>query len=397
MSAAPEAKAKPGPRWKKGAAIAAACTQWSTTFVQVDLLLKKSITECTVMQADHAKLSEERRKLIEKDKEFSMEFTSLFQAWSGQSLAIENEKDSTFDKVMAATKESNQIYYAIQQKWIETAPESAELKSWRFMETFSTSTLAQCESKDALTAKIEYGKQLRKITLDFVKSYEKTIANVMKHVAKMSKEELQDKHSHQARQATVQETEVLVTAADASVPTVTAAPSSSSARSVLAIFSAGDALIPQMCSFSVDSVSHFTRGWMKGMLSISEIADKIKDGIPYLLEAKCFLDEAMQQSCFATGFGRFMADFLGSSEYHSTLGRGTSSLNGCGSTAERLRQMIVMHGEPIILSKKLLETCLRSTQQQGSHSAHLLMHTCAYLCVCVCVSVHVRPCVSAMR
>ena len=53
----------------------------------MDLLLKKATTECTTMQEDHGKLSEERRKLIEKDKEMNHPTLTLCGEEKGVTMA----------------------------------------------------------------------------------------------------------------------------------------------------------------------------------------------------------------------------------------------------------------------------------------------------------------------
>ena len=82
-------------------------------------------------------------------------------------------------------------------------------------------------------------------------------------------------------------------------------------------FAAAGGIIPELTMFTVAEASDFNREWLLEKIKTSQFAaDDQVNQLPYGLTAPSFVKEALAEGAVAVAFGRFMADFIGSAEYH---------------------------------------------------------------------------------
>lgn len=202
---------------------------------------------------------------------------------------------------------------------------------------------------------------MRKEAMSLCKRFRKTISDTVIEITKASKAAAAEAGAVESQAAAVQEAAIVAAGQPSSTPTT--APTRGDVQ--LALFGANDVDIPAPAAFSVDEPWQFNPHWL---------AQKMGDGaatdLPFCMNANIWLQHAMMESAgLANNFGRFLADFVGSAEYHSPLGRASSSLAGCGSIARQLRAVILSQPPPVKFPKDFLERELTDVKQRGHLNA----------------------------
>ena len=331
--------------------------------VDIDIHISKATVEYDAMISNSGLLTEERQKLFATMRTHCDAFRGMFLVWSGANKVMQEDTTSTFENVISGTDAK---FSSTKAAWLETAPEIMDLKSWDFLQEYATACLSKCNAKQALDNAVATGKDFRKDAIAYCRAYRKAISDTQGQIAKLAKEQAKDVLETQRDESRQQEEIVAANAVEAASSTPPAITPRANTPTVLGIFAAAGGIIPELTMFTVAEASEFNREWLLEKIKNSEIAtDDQVNKLPYGLVAPSVVKEALAEGAAAAAFGRFMADFIGSAEYHGPLGRGTCTLPGVGSLAKQLRAMIVMHKDLVLLPRSLLDKELKAPQQRA--------------------------------
>ena len=223
--------------------------------------------------------------------------------------------------------------------------------------------MASAPDKAALLDRVANGKTMRKDAQSFVKSLRKSAQDMMSHVNKaITKQEKEQVAKIAAEEASIIRAEAAVQQHEH--------PRASDAigmGDVLALFAAqphGQAPdAPELVTYNAKTVADFDYEWIKSQCDGSAQAGK---DLPFGLSAEPWVQMVKALPPVASAFGCFAADYLGSAEYHSKLGRAQSTLTGCSSVGVALRKVIVLpQSKCVTLTKQVLTANVKNGKKEG--------------------------------
>ena len=246
------------------------------------------------------------------------------------------------------------------QAWCRCDSNIDGMKSWPWLQGYASSTLAHAASKLDLQASVTSGAAVKKQAMSFLKRFRKNCTDVVKQMADVSKCAIVTGEAEQRAEGAAAEAAIIQAAQPPVLTPVNAIVN-------MALF-ASDVTIPAVPSITVNEPWQFNKAWVFEKFASDGV--NIGTDLPYGINANVWLCDQMQKHPkLGTSVGRFLGDFIGSSEYHSHLGRGAQGLQDCGAVARQLRDVIKMDGEPALkFTKALLDTNLKDAKQR----AHIL-------------------------
>ena len=226
------------------------------------------------------------------------------------------------------------------------------------MQSFSTIILAACQSKDELTKQVQESSVIKREGTAFVRNVKKNAMDLQKLATKAIAERLKAKADAVHVEAAAEQDEIRA----ALVPEASILPVPPKGDQ-LAIFGAQPDSIQDIVAISIEDIAHFNFDSINERLSNTICSQK---NFPYAITSRALLKVMQEDPGTSAAFGTFMADFLGSAEYHSVVGRADSKLQGAGQVAEQMRKVVVMNESQMIdISDTLVKQCVANASQQG--------------------------------
>ena len=151
---------------------------------------------------------------------------------------------------------------------------------------------------------------------------------------------------------------------------------------VLALFSADSINIPDVPMFTTKDNEDFNKQWICDQLAPLDLCDM---QLPYPVSAGPWLWFMNALPAVIPSFGRFMADFLGSTEYNSSAGKAQSTLSGLDLMTSKLRGMVVAPENTLVeLTTKDIAQKVTNAKQRGHERtyAHTYMRVCMHVVRC---------------
>ena len=330
---------------------------------------KATMAQESMLRAE-LKLPVSSRKIYEATHNFNETLYEIFRTWLGVARK-KGDQSSSFDEVL----NEQTTFVDKKASWLGVSSEIENFPSWTALQAFSSSTLSTASTKEELDARVKQGKDSRTHVLVWIRSVRQSAVSLKTRIDKLVADEEKEKMAQGKNEAEADGARLLNSAVSHSAPP--AARMSAKGPAVPALFSAQSLNMPEMHMFSIKDKDEFNNQWICSQHAASELHSKAQ---PYGVSAGPWLAHMQSQPAVASCFSVFMADFLGSQEYQSSVGRASSSVSGIGSMAASLRQMVVLPNNTLVQLTKQQIAMHISGQKQRGHE-HTYVHTYVRACV----------------
>ena len=361
----PDAQDPPsrGPKWNKVKKVTDQCSKWATSMLDVHKETGKVTIELQKLEAQKKALTPSQLEPLSASQSFLNTLEQIFSSWLGTAEKAEATKaEATFDVILKGAGG----HATMKAAWLEAAPEVENFPSWAVLQKFASTELAVANTKAALDESVASGLKMKKAVVAFLKSVQKTAAELGKKVDKLKAATESEQMVAIHDEGVLQEAALCEANIIASAPETVSVPPKG--PTVLALFNEDTVEIAAVPVFTIKDHQEFTPEWMRSQLQGASLAFM---QCPYAVSAAPWLTHINTMAEVTASFGRFMADFLGSDEYNSAIGKATQGLQGMETVAGQLRAMVIAdekHNALLQLSQADINKQVSNVKQQGRQS-----------------------------